>query len=140
MQVWQLGLLVVGGVALAVWLVHLSGGSRTAIVAGSAHAVDRFHQDFPGTTVNAVFVTGRRNAAFIDLGPKQVGLVHAIGDGFLTRVLSGHDIKKFSQEGKILALKLDDFTFCGDNYSFNDTPSAAAVAHLLRELMETKHA
>lgn len=140
MQLWQLVLLVVLGISGGVWLVHLSGGSRVATIADYAQAIIRFQLDFPSVTPSKVIITKSGNAAFLNIGQEGVGLLHAIGDGFLTRILSANDIVSATRNDLTLTLKLNDFTFRGDTYTFNDQQTTSAVLVLLSALKESIHA
>ena len=131
MQLWQLGLLVVVGISSVVLAVHLAGGSRKAIIANLDQAYVRFYADYPDTKIQGGFITASGNAAIFPLGSGAAGLVHAIGDGFLTRLLGAGDIASVNANGFTLALKFNDFTFRDATYAFQDEQIALKAAQIL---------
>ncbi|MGL4491029.1 MAG: hypothetical protein ACRCU5_16430 [Rhizobiaceae bacterium] len=135
MELWQLGLLVGGGISLIVYLVHAAGGSKKAVLANGQAAIDRFREDYPDLTQylapSKVHLTHARDAAFLELPDRTVGLVHAIGDSYLTRVLTGKDVTKNLAKEATLSLTIDDFTFKGGTYMFANESEMRAVEKLL---------
>jgi hypothetical protein len=134
MQLWQLGLLVAGGISLIVYLVHAAGGSRRAKLVNIQAALDRFAEDYPDMKPVGVYLTKDGSAAFLDLQNHTVGLVQAFGDCFLTRVIAATDVLKMS--GQDLRIKLDfsDFTFKGGMYDFAQASTQQSVQKLLSKI------
>lgn len=121
--------IVAVGIALIVAAVHLTGGSRRATIASAEQAVERFREDFPGETVGTVRLTRSAETAFLELNEGRVGIVHAVGDRFLTRALTPRDVASCSRVGEAgLSVRLSDFTFTGGNFDFGDRQAADAVA------------
>jgi hypothetical protein len=139
MQLWQLGLLVVGGVSLIVYLVHAAGGSRTAMLANTSAAIARFAEDYPDEVPSSVHLTKDNSAAFLALPEKTVGLIHPVGDCFLTRIITADDVKNISASAENLTLKIADFSFTGGAYKFASEAERQAVQTLL-ENMGAQHA
>jgi hypothetical protein len=139
MQLWQLGLLVVGGVSLIVYLVHAAGGSRKAMLADANAAVARFAEDYPDEVPSSVHLTKGNSAAFLALPDKSVGLIHPVGDCFLTRILTAHDVSGVSPNTESLTLKIADFSFTGGTYEFASEAERQTVQTLL-ENMGAQHA
>lgn len=133
MALWQLGALVSFGVSLIVFLVHLSGGSRKARLASDAAAIQRYRNDFPASKADAAIRTRSGDAAFLLLSDGSTGLVHAMGDEFLTRRLVAGSLKSVGGTGATLSLKFDDFTFPFASYEF----AGPALADLLRQRLST---
>ncbi len=131
MQLWQLGLLVGGGISLIVYLVHAAGGSRKSVLANEQAARDRFLEDYPDLTPMDVHLTRDGDAAFLALPDRSVGLVQAIGDCFLTRVLTGNDLSENSAQGVTLRLRIADITFKGGTYEFANENELQSVTKLL---------
>lgn len=121
-------LAVVIGISVIVAAIHFSGGSRTATIASAEQAVSRFHDDFPGEAVGAVRLTVSADTAFLELDGGRVGLVHALGDRFLTRILTPGDVVSCRSSAERLSVRLSDFTFGGGNFIFADAAMADAVA------------
>ncbi|AZO37924.1 hypothetical protein EOA27_30740 [Mesorhizobium sp. M2A.F.Ca.ET.037.01.1.1] len=124
--------LVAFGIALSVAAVHFTGGTTTATLAGAAQALARFADDFPDERPGAVRLTADNHAAFLDLGPQRCGIVQSIGDCFLTRIVTPHDILALAREGKAVSLRLKDFTWKGGRFAFANEADARAVAATLQ--------
>ena len=124
--------LVVFGIALSVAAVHFTGGTTTATLAGAEQALARFAEDFPDERPKTVWLTADRHSAFLDLDPRRCAIVHSIGDCFLTRIVTPHDILALAREGNVVSLRLNDFTWKGGKFAFADEASARAAAAALR--------
>jgi len=125
--------LVVVGIALSVLAVHFTGGSKIATLAGADQALSRFADDFPDEKVAAVRLTADGRTAFLDLGPARTGIVHSVGDCFLTRIVTPHDIRALDvDEAGVISLKLADFTWKGGRFAFADSADAKVIAAALR--------
>ena len=124
--------LVVFGIALSVAAVHFTGGTRTATLAGADQASSRFAEDFPDETATAIRLTKDGRTAFLDLEQARTGIVHSVGDCFLTRIVTAGDIVTLDVDdsGAIL-LKLADFTWKGGRFAFADRTDAETVAAAL---------
>lgn len=124
--------LVVVGIALSVLAVHFTGGSKIATLAGKDQALSRFADDFPDEKVATVRLTADARTAFLDLGEGRCGIVHSVGDCFLTRVVTPHDIRGLDvDEAGAITLRLADFTWKGGRFAFVDKADARAVAAAL---------
>ncbi|MCV3208710.1 hypothetical protein OHD62_26505 [Mesorhizobium sp. YC-39] len=124
--------LVVFGIALSVAAVHFTGGTRTATLADADQASSRFAEDFPDEVATAVRLTKDDRTAFLDLERGRTGIVHSIGDCYLTRIVTASDIVGLDVDdsGAIL-LKLADFTWKGGRFAFADRRDAETVAAAL---------
>lgn len=131
MELWQLGALVGFGVTLIVFLVHLSGGSRKAILINNDMATGRYLIDFPLAEVQSVLRTTSGDAGFLLLSDGSTGLVHAVGDAFLTRHLTAGSIKSAQSVGPELSLAFNDFTFPAATYAFADEATASSLRQRL---------
>lgn len=134
----SLGLLVamvVVGVSGVVLLVHLTGGSAPARLAGEAAARERFAFDFPDLGVRSVHLTRAGDAAFLALEDGRVGIVQAIGGKFLTRLVAAGDLAGPPRStDSTLALRLKDFTWPGGIFTFDGSNETRAVEALLLAL------
>ena len=120
--------MVVVGISAVVAAVHLSGGSARARLSGADQALQRFATDFPDVTANAVFLTEDGDTAFLQLDNGTVGIVHGLGDKFLTRIVTEADVSAFNAiDDKTVSLRLGDFTRKGGNFRFTDSEAAGAV-------------
>ncbi len=120
--------MVVVGISMAVAAVHFTGGSRTIRLADVEQALDRFALDFPEIKAGAVQLTENGDTAFIDVTNGDVGIVHAVGDRFLTRIVTPAEIDLASLDNKVLTLRLKDFTWRGGRFTFADIGAARAIA------------
>jgi hypothetical protein len=119
--------MVVVGIAAIVAAVHLSGGSRVALI-DEAGARARFSADFPDEAASEVWLTADRRTAFLRLGGNRLGLVHAIGQRQLTRMPAAGDIVDLARPAPdAVALTLADFTFPGGVFRFVAEDGADAV-------------
>lgn len=120
------------GIALSVAAVHFTGGSKTAALAGPDQALSRFAEDFPDETAVTVRLTADAKTAFLDLGRGRIGIVHSIGDCFLTRIVTPADTKvSGADEAHTILVRLTDFTWKGGRFRF---ASAADAQDLLNAL------
>lgn len=121
--------IVIFGIAAVVLAVHLTGGSQRASLADAQAAAARFAEDFPrDDDVRDVRLTADRSSAFLDFGSAGTGVVHAVGDRFLTRLLTPADVLAATRDGAALVLTLRDFTWRGGRFVFEGPDDAGAVA------------
>lgn len=123
--------MVVVGISMAVAAVHFTGGSRTTRLADAAQALDRFGEDFPDLKSGTVRLTESGDTAFIELADGHIGIVHAIGDRFLTRIVTRAEIELATLDGAVLTLRLKDFTWRRGRFAFADAAAAKAVFAVL---------
>lgn len=132
MSLGLLVVMVVVGVSGVVLIVHLTGGSRRARLADEAAARARFGVDHPDLAIVAVHLTKEGDAAFLALDDGHVGIVAAIGDRFLTRLVRAPDLAAPPRvAGAVLLLRFRDFTWPGGSFTFDREDEARAVAALL---------
>ncbi len=121
------------GITLTVAAVHFTGGGRRATIADAAQAGRIFGTDFPDEAIGAVTITADRLAAFLGLRGGRTGIVQTFGDGFLTRIVSPHDVAAIEQCGSTaVLLRLRDFTWSGGRFVFADDATAVMIAAALR--------
>ena len=123
--------LVAVGITLMVFAVHWTGGSRLAVIADEAQAQARFADDHPDDRVEAVHITADRADAFLLLADGRVGIVHRVGDMFLTRTVSAADGLHPEVKGASLGLAFDDFTWRGGTFVFRSESEARGIAQML---------
>ncbi len=127
-----LAIMVAFGLALVIGAVHFSGLSRPARLANAGQARARFLLDYPDETIGDIVLGKDGKAAFISLTGRRIGLVHAIGDRFVTRILERRVVRAIEHEGgEALVLKLDDFTLPKERAVFSNAADAAKVSHWL---------
>lgn len=128
--------IVAFGIALSVAAVHFTGGSKTATLAGADQALSRFAEDFPDEVATVVRLTVDARTAFLDIGRGRIGIVHSIGDCFLTRIVSLQDVAVLNAgDGNTVSLRLADFTWKGGRFRF----ASATDAQGLLKALEPQH-
>ena len=129
--------MVLVGISAIVLAIHLTGGTRRAVLDGAEEAARRFAEDFPEEPVAAVRLTASGAAAFLELAHGRIGLVQSFGDRFLTRVVAPADVIACRRIGnETLSLRLADFTLSGGIYTFSDPRDADAVTARLDAEMQ----
>lgn len=124
------------GIALSVAAVHFTGGSKTATLAGADQALSRFAEDYPDEMTATIRLTADAKTAFLELGRGRIGIVHSIGDCFLTRIVTAADTKVSSaDEANTILMRLTDFTWKGGRFRF----ASAADAQALLKALEARH-
>ena len=103
-----LGALVVFGISGVVLLVHLLRMSPRKVFADEADARAAFSADYPEAAVEHLAMSDDGRAAVLatNRGPAAVTVV---GDGTLTRLFAGGDIRRIEERTGRLRIVLDDF-------------------------------
>jgi hypothetical protein len=124
------------GIALSVAAVHFTGGSKTATLARTDQALGRFAEDFPDEVATVVRMTADARTAFLDIGRGRIGIVHSIGDCFLTRIVTPQDVAVLNAgDVNTVSFRLADFTWKGGRFRFAN----AADAQGLLKALEPQH-
>lgn len=122
------------GIALSVAAVHFTGGSKIATLADRDQALSRFAEDYPDEMAATVRLTADGRTAFLDIGRGRIGIVHSIGDCFLTRIVTPGDTKVSSaDEANTILVQLADFTWKGGRFRFAGVADAQALLNVLGE-------
>ncbi|MEX0346478.1 MAG: hypothetical protein AB3N20_16255 [Rhizobiaceae bacterium] len=140
MSLMILAVLVVIGVGGVVLAIHLAGGTVTVVLESEKTAIDRFADDFPEAEIHRTIISSNRQTAILALGDGSAGVVHAIGDRFLTRHLSEVGPYVAQPEGDaILSLKLDDISWRGARIEFDSQSDRDAALGILKPAGENQH-
>ncbi|TYR31017.1 hypothetical protein FY036_16410 [Mesorhizobium microcysteis] len=135
MSLALLVIIVVVGIAAVVAAVHLTGGSAPARLSGEEAARTRFAVDYPEMMVGRVWLTREGDAAFLELENGHVGIVHAIGGKFLTRLVAASDLTSAPRASDSeLLVRFRDFTWPGGIFGFADGQEAKAVETMFSAL------
>lgn len=124
--------IVVVGIALCVVAVHFTGGSRPATLEAVEDAAHRFGEDFPDEAIRVIRLTSDKRTAFLELDGDRMGIVQAIGDRFLTRIITPQDISAATVERGVVAIRFRDFTWSGGRFAFADADAAGQVLQALQ--------
>jgi hypothetical protein len=129
--------MVVVGLALVIGAVHLSGLSKAARITGPDAAIARFLLDFPDEKPGEAIVSADGKDAFIALDGNRVGMVHAIGDRYLTRILRAGMVRSVSASGNgEVELRLADFTLPRERGRFGTAGDAERVENWLKGIAD----
>ncbi|MFD2056648.1 hypothetical protein ACFSQT_27305 [Mesorhizobium calcicola] len=121
---------------MSVAAVHFTGGSKTATLTGADQALSRFADDFPDEVAATVRLTADARTAFLDIGRGRVGIVHSVGDCFLTRIVTSQDVTALTgDDAGTVSFRLADFTWKGGRFSF----ASATDAQGLLKALEPRH-
>lgn len=121
--------MVVVGIGAIVLAVHLTGGTRDAVLQDAEGARQRFAIDYPGAMARAVVLTRDRRAAFLELQDGATGIVRAFGGHYLTRLVTPGDILRVEPAGEAaLLVMLNDHTWRGGRFEFADHGDARRLA------------
>lgn len=130
MSLVLLASIVVVGIAVVVFAVHHTGGSRTGQFETVFDAIAAFRGDHPETEVLDGRLTQARDAAFLLLAtPGRVGFVTVFGQHFLSREIGVADLAtSVTTDHAAIVISPRDFTWKGGRYVLADTAVAAEVA------------
>jgi hypothetical protein len=120
--------MIVVGISVGVFAVHLAGGSKRPGLKDDAQTTLLFQQDYPETLVGVIVYTLGRRTAFLSLPDNHTGIVHGVGNKFLTRYISKHDILSATTAGAAdLKVRLRDITWPHPTFSFADESDRTTV-------------
>lgn len=139
MSLMILAVLVVIGVGGVVLAIHLSGGTITVVLESEKAAILRFTADFPEADVHRTIISSDKQSAILALGDGSAGVVHAIGDRFLTRHFGEVGPYVAQPEGDaILSLQLDDISWRGAQIEFDSPSDRDAALDVLKPAGENQ--
>lgn len=122
-------ILVVLGIGLVIGLVHLTGGSRQAVIGDEVAAVTRFQEDHEDAQIVRCFLAADRFDALLILADGDVGFVHAFGSKALTRRFSRAELADMieMEGGTSIALKTGELALPRYVIHFADQATRAEV-------------
>jgi hypothetical protein len=113
-----IGMIVVG-ISVGVLAVHLAGGSARPQLADDDETRSIFLADFPESRIGPIVYTRDRRTAFFELPTQRTGIVHGIGNKFLTRCISAPDVAGAEPAGdRALKVRWHDITWPRQTFSF----------------------
>lgn len=124
-------------VGLLILLNYWIGGWRKARLASTHEARARYHEDFWHDKLEDVLLSKDGRTALIALTDESaVGLVHAMGDRFITRRLGPDSFKTVGLEnGHTLILRLRDFSLPQVHIIYSDVTDITAWHDRLSRLL-----
>ena len=103
--------LVVVGLIIVISAVHFSGGSAKQTGISETLATEQILKENPDFKVGDVFITNDGVSALVySAGKEQVGLVHSIGQNYLTRFINSDFIRDVKTDGEKIDLYVNDAT------------------------------
>jgi hypothetical protein len=137
MNLLVLGPMVALGIALVVFLVHTTGGSKTLVLRDADDARARFLHDYPDLKAHMAVLTHDRDAAVIALEAPGFGLIRALGNRFVTRLVDAAALARpVRMEGTTVEIAMKDFTFPKAQLAFSDAEAARAAARITANAVE----
>ncbi|GAB4351179.1 MAG: hypothetical protein Kow0026_08070 [Oricola sp.] len=126
------------GIALVVLVVHLTGGSRVAEIAGEDMARERFLVDYPEAGIVRCILSSDRRDAVLELVDGHVGLVHAVGSNYLTRFVGRGEMaaEPSAMEEGAVDLDTGDITWPRARLHFADGETARTVAGMFAAALD----
>ncbi|MCD4513433.1 hypothetical protein LQT97_19565 [Brucella pseudogrignonensis] len=122
-------LMVIAGIGFGVLAIHfLGGGVKRSILASDEIVKARFHIDYPEIAISEICYTEDRRTAFFPLREAETGIVHGVGDRFLTRCVAASDVLALEEKGSAeLILHMKDFTWPKARLLFSDAADRQRV-------------
>ncbi len=103
--------LVVVGLIIVISAVHFSGGSAKQTGLNETVATEKILKETQEFDVVDVFITNDGVSALVySEGKEQVGLVHSIGQNYLTRFINSDFIRDVRTDGEKIDLYVNDAT------------------------------
>ena len=99
------------GLAMVAIAMRLLGLSKSASISAISDAIRLLQTDYPQAVVEEAILASDGRAAILKLEDGTTGLVEAMGDRFVTRILSVDDVQAVQRvDDCSLMLRLADFT------------------------------
>ncbi|ABS16566.1 MULTISPECIES: hypothetical protein [Brucella/Ochrobactrum group] len=129
-------LMVVAGIGFGVLLIHfLGGGLKRSILPDDESVKARFHLDYPEIEIGEICYTDDHRTAFFLLRGASTGLVHSVGNRFLTRCVTAADVLTLEHKGDTeLILHMKDFTWPKARFLFSNAEDRERVISWLSGL------
>ncbi len=135
MSIWATLLVVTLGIAGIIALVHFTGGSVRARLESKAAVLARWNNEFPEHPATGAMLEPSGFAALIDLEDNRTGLLWAMGDGMVGRVLVSGALE---QRGDRLRIELPDFTAPHVEVAIPDKMIRRIWAETLKTVLEER--
>ncbi|MEZ5872120.1 MAG: hypothetical protein R3D32_09775 [Nitratireductor sp.] len=121
--------MILVGLALVAVAIHLLGLSKDVFISTISDAIRLLETDFPDAIVEEAILASNGKAAILKLEDGSAGLVEAMGDRYVTRVVARNDVRQVERKGDCeLVLRLADFTLPRLILNFTEPKAALKAA------------
>ncbi len=135
MSLWITLIIVTLGIAGIVALVHFTGGSARLRLESKAGVIAMWNNEFPDHPALGAMLEPSGFAALIDLENNGTGLLWAMGDEAVGRVLGAGALE---ERGEVLRLELPDFTAPHVDVEIKDKMTRRIWAETLKTVLEER--
>jgi hypothetical protein len=135
MSIWITLLIVTLGIAGIIALVHFTGGSARLRLESKAEVLALWDNEFPDHPALGALLEPSGFAALIDLENNGTGLLWAMGDEAVGRVLKAGTLE---QRGDILRITLPDMTAPHVDVAISDKMVRRIWAETLKTVLEER--
>lgn len=135
MSLWVTLIIVTVGIAGIVAMVHFTGGSERVRLESKAEVLAMWNTEFPDTPALGALLEPSGSAALIDLENNGTGLIWAMGDEAVGRVLKTGTL---AQQGDILRVELPDITAPHVDIEIPDKMVRRIWAETLKTVLEER--
>ncbi len=135
MSLWVTFIIVAAGIAGIIALVHITGGSARAQLDSKAEVLEMWNRQFPDHPAQGALLEPSAFAALIDLENNGTGLLWAMGDGVVGRVLAKG---RLSEHGPVLRVALPDITAPRVDIEIPDKMVRRIWAETLKTVLEER--
>ncbi len=135
MSLWITLIIVTLGIAGIVALVHFTGGSARLRLESKAGVIAMWNNEFPDHPALGAMLEPSSFAALIDLENNGTGLLWAMGDEAVGRVLGAGALE---ERGEVLRLELPDFTAPHVDVEIKDKMIRRIWAETLKTVLEER--
>ncbi len=135
MSIWLTLLIVTLGIAGIIALVHATGGSARLRLDSKAEVLALWDNEFPDHPALSALLEPSGFAALIDLEDNGTGLLWAMGDEAVGRVLKAGILE---QRGDVLRINLPDMTAPHVDVEISDKMVRRIWAETLKTVLEER--
>jgi len=135
MSLWITLIIVVVGIAGIVALVHFTGGSARVRLESKAEVLAMWANEFPDAPATGALLEPSGFAALIDLEDGGTGLLWAMGDEAVGRVLKAGILE---ERGGVLRVELPDITAPHVDIEISDKMVRRIWAETLKTVLEKR--
>jgi len=135
MSLWVTLIIVVVGISGIIALVHFTGGSARLRLESKAEVLAMWANEFPDAPATGALLEPSGIAALIDLEDGGTGLLWAMGDEAVGRVLQAGTL---AQHGDILRVELPDITAPYVDIEISDKMVRRIWAETLKTVLEER--